>query len=89
VHESFVSFDPGNPEVSLRDPSVHWAQRVCPAFAGEPGLRYWRDDGDRYRTEWLTGESLVVRLKHVAHLIEKAQPGFYDDTTARDENLLD
>ena len=63
VHESLIFFDPSNPEVSLRDPSVFWAQRVFPTFLGEPGLQYWKSDGDRYRTEWPTGQSLVVRLK--------------------------
>ncbi len=77
VHESFIYFDPGNPDVSLGDPSVRWTQRVLPTFKGEPGLRYWRDDGDRYRAEWPTGHSLVVRLKPVEQLIEEADPGFY------------
>jgi hypothetical protein len=77
VHDSSIYFDPENPDVSLRDPSVRWTQRVLPTFEGEPGLRYWRNDGDRYRTEWPTGHSLVVRLKPIERLIEEADPTFY------------
>jgi len=76
-HESFIRFDPAHPEVSLGDSSVRWTQGVLPAFTGEPGLRYWRNDGDRYRAFWPTGRSLVVRLKLLRTLIERVEPGFY------------
>ncbi len=89
VHESFIYFDPANPAVSLRDQSIRWTQAVLPAFRGEPGLRYWKDDGDRYRTSWPTGQSLVVRLKLVRRLIEAAQPAFYSSRAEYDTGLLD
>lgn len=89
VHESFIFFDPSNPEVSLHDPSVMWTQRVFPTFLGEPGLQYWKDDGDRYRTEWPTGQSLVVRLKPIERLIEEIMPTFYGHDAECDEELLD
>ena len=89
VHESFIYFDANNPEVSLQDPSVRWTQRVFPTFIGEPSLKYWRDDGDRYRTEWPTGQSLIVRLNLIKHLIEKVMPTFYSNETDYTEQLLD
>jgi hypothetical protein len=85
VHESTIYFDPDNSAVSLRDPSVRWTQRVLPTFEGEPGLRYWRNDGDRYRTEWPTGHSLVVRLKPIERIVEEADPTFYEPSAAQVE----
>ena len=76
VHESFIYFDANNPEVSLQDSSVRWTQRVFPTFIGEPSLKYWKDDGDRYRTEWPTGQSLIVRLNLIKHLIEEGHANF-------------
>jgi len=66
-----------------------WTQRVFPTFLGEPGLQYWKDDGDRYRTEWPTGQSLVVRLKPIERLIEEIMPTFYGHDAECDEELLD
>ena len=88
VHESFIYFDADNPEVSLQDSSVRWTQRIYPTFIGEPALRYWKDDGDRYRTKWPTGQSLVVRLNVIKSLIEELMPTFYADQTDVDEQLL-
>ena len=89
MHESFIYFNANNPEVSLQDPSVRWTQRVFPTFIGEPSLKYWRDDGDRYRTEWPTGQSLIVRLNLIKHLIEKVKPTFYCNETDYTEQLFD
>jgi hypothetical protein len=88
VHESFFFFDPAHPDASLRDRSIRWTQAVCPAFVGEPGLKYWKNDGDRYRTQWPTGTSLVVRLEPIVRLVEAVQPAFYSERSGYDENLL-
>jgi hypothetical protein len=88
VHESLVFFDPARPDTTLRDRSVRWTQAICPAFVGEPGLKYWKNDGDRYRTEWPTGTSLVVRLKPIVRLLEAVQPAFYVERAEYDEGLL-
>lgn len=88
VHESFIYFDAANPEASLQDSSVRWTQRIYPTFIGEPTLKYWKDDGDRYRTKWPTGQSLVVRLNLIKGLIEEVMPTFYGDQTDDDEQLL-
>ena len=88
VHESFIYFDAANPEVSLQDSSVRWTQRIYPTFIGEPTLKYWKDDGDRYRTKWPTGQSLVVRLNLIKDLIEELVPTFYSNQTDDDEQLL-
>lgn len=89
VHESFICFDANNPEVSLKDSSVRWTQRIYPTFVGEPPLRYWKDDGDRYRTEWPTGQSLIVRLNLIKRLIEDIMPTFYSNEKEDIEQLLD
>ena len=89
VHESFIYFDVRDPEVSLKDSSVRWTQRIYPTFIGEPSLRYWKDDGDRYRTEWSTGQSLIVRLNLIKRLIEDVMPSFYSNETDDSEQLLD
>ena len=62
VHESLIRFDPRDPEARLGDESSVWTQKILPAFEGEPGLVYWRTDGDRWRCRWERGVSLVVRL---------------------------
>jgi hypothetical protein len=77
VHESFIYFDPGHPECRLGDDSLAWTQELAPAFPGEPGLRYWRDDGDRYRSYQAAGGSIIVRLKAVKRCIEAAEPGYF------------
>jgi hypothetical protein len=89
VHESFIYFDANNPEVSLKDSSVRWTQKIYPTFIGEPPLRYWKDDGDRYRTEWPTGQSLIVRLNLIKRLIEDVMPTFYSNEKEDIEQLLD
>jgi hypothetical protein len=70
VHESLISFDPGHPEVSLKDPSVAWHQLRAAAFDGEGGV-WFRDDGERYRAYPEFGGGTVVRLKVLAAAVAK------------------
>ncbi len=70
VHESLITFDPTNPSVSLRDPSVVWHQRRSAPFPGEAGVDFW-DDGQRYRAFPQFGGGSVVRLKMLKKLIER------------------
>ena len=46
VHESFIYFDPANPGVSLKDPSLHWTQKRFAPFPGEKDSPF-SDDGER------------------------------------------
>lgn len=62
VHESFIRFDPGNPSVSLKDPSLVWTQRRLPPFEGEQSSKF-TDDGDRFRAFPQYGGGTVVRLR--------------------------
>lgn len=62
VHESFITFDPREPETSLKDPVLVWHQRRSAPFAGETGVEFW-DDGQRYRAYPQYGGGAVVRLK--------------------------
>ena len=77
VHRSVVRFDPGDSAARLGDKDTVWEQGIQPAFSGEPGLIYWKTDGDRYRTLWESGQSIVVRLDPVAGAMERKYPGFY------------
>ena len=77
VHESTILFDTRRPQSRLGDPSVRWNQVILPAFPGEPGLKYWRTDGDRFRTVWPRGRSLVVRLISVKEALGALEPDFY------------
>ncbi|MBA7669420.1 hypothetical protein ES703_77550 [subsurface metagenome] len=77
VHESFINFDPSNPGISLKHRSVQWTQEIYPTFEGEAQLKYWKNDGDRYRAYWETGRSVIVRLKLIRDLIIEADPLFY------------
>lgn len=70
VHESFITFDPRTPEVSLRDPAVVWHQRRSAPFPGEAGVDFW-DDGQRYRAYPEYGGGAVVRLKMMRKLVER------------------
>jgi len=78
VHASQILFDPGEPELRLSHPGVRWLQQIRPTFIGEPGLQYWRNDGDRYRAYPEEGGSLVVRLSLIRELLESVEPGFYE-----------
>jgi hypothetical protein len=79
VHDSWIRFDPARSRISLADPSLEWLQTIQPAFDGETPLRYWKNDGHRYRSYQEEGGSLIVRLKMIQSLIEAAEPGFYDN----------
>jgi hypothetical protein len=84
VHDSWIRFDPGRPGISLGDPSLQWLQTIQPTFDGETPLRFWKNDGHRYRSYQEEGGSLIVRLKMIQALIEAAEPGFYDNEVVRD-----
>ncbi len=77
VHDSRVRFDPANPELSLSDPSLQWLQTIQPTFTGETPLRYWKNDGHRYRSYQEEGGSLIVRLKIIKTLLQAGEPNFY------------
>jgi len=70
VHESFITFDPGKPTASLKDPSVVWHNRRSAPFAGESGTEFF-DDGQRFRAYPQFGGGSVVRLKILTRLLEK------------------
>jgi hypothetical protein len=82
VHESFIAFDPANPSVSLRDPSVVWKQKRDAAFFGELDSPY-KDDGDRYRTGKWGGA--VVRLGAIQKVIATLTAKAARTTPARSE----
>jgi hypothetical protein len=52
-------------------------QTIEPAFVGETPLRYWKNDGHRYRSYQEEGGALIVRLKTIQALLEAAEPQFY------------
>ncbi len=79
VHDSWIRFDPVQSQLSLSDPSLEWLQRIEPAFAGETPLRFWKNDGHRYRSYQQEGGSLIVRLRLIQALIEAAEPRFYEN----------
>jgi hypothetical protein len=79
VHDSWIRFDPARPQVSLSDPSLEWLQTIEPAFVGETPLRYWKNDGHRYRSYQEEGGSLIVRLKMIQALLQAAEPHFYEN----------
>jgi len=68
VHESFIYFDPANPSVSLKDPSLHWTQKRYAPFIGEEFN--FADDGERFRNR-VNGGGKVVRLKAMVPVIDK------------------
>jgi hypothetical protein len=70
VHESFIYFDPGNPRVSLDDPSLNWTQKRCAPFPGERESPF-SDDGGRYRAFPELGGGRVVRLRLLLPVLEK------------------
>ena len=70
VHESFVYFDPAQPEISLSDPSLDWTQKRYAPFPGEKDSPF-SDDGERYRAFGELGGGRVVRIKALAPAIEK------------------
>ncbi|MCL2042768.1 MAG: peptidoglycan endopeptidase [Treponema sp.] len=67
VHESFIYFNPANPNVSLRDPSLRWTQRREAPFPGEMAVPF-ADDGERYRASRGLGGGRVVRIRQMSLL---------------------
>jgi hypothetical protein len=65
VHDSYIHFDPAQPEVNLGDPSLVWSQTRYPPFPGEKASPF-SDDGERYRAYPELGGGRVVRLKALA-----------------------
>jgi hypothetical protein len=70
VHESYIYFDPANPHISLKDPSLNWTQERYPPFPGEKASPF-SDDGKRFRAYPEHGGGRVVRLRAVAAVIDK------------------
>jgi hypothetical protein len=77
VHESYIYFDPIESEAHLTSSGVTWTQEIFPTFPGETGLRFWRNDGDRYRSYMDGDGSLVVRLNIIRDLLESLDPDYY------------
>jgi hypothetical protein len=70
VHESFIYFDPANPQVSLGSSSLNWTQKRYAPFPGEKESPF-SDDGERYRAFSSLGGGRVVRLRPLAPVVEK------------------
>jgi hypothetical protein len=70
VHESFIHFDPAQPEVRLSDPSIVWTQKRYPPFPGELASPY-SDDGERYRAYPEFGGGRVVRVRVIEETVKK------------------
>jgi hypothetical protein len=68
IHESFIYFDPAQPDVSLSDPGLNWTQQRQAPFPGEKASPF-SDDGKRYRA---FGGGRVVRFKFIGELRIKA-----------------
>jgi hypothetical protein len=62
AHESFIRFDPAEPELSLSDPALQWTQARYPPFPGEKASPF-SNDGERYRAFPEHGGGKVVRLR--------------------------
>jgi len=70
VHESFIYFDPANPDVSLSSPSLRWTQKRFAPFPGEYDSPF-SDDGERYRAYNEQGGGKVIRLRALIPAIER------------------
>jgi hypothetical protein len=70
VHESFIYFDPANPNISLGNPALNWTQKRQAPFPGEKSSPF-PDDGSRYRAYSELGGGRVVRLRPVTQAIER------------------
>jgi hypothetical protein len=66
AHDSYIYFDVGNTNVSLKDKSVRWQQKRFSPFEGEH-ISIFSDDGERYRAY---GGGRVVRLNLITDLIQ-------------------
>jgi hypothetical protein len=67
VHESFIHFNPANPDISLNSPALQWTQKRFAPFPGEKDSPF-SDDGERYRA---FGGGKVVRLQALVPVIER------------------
>jgi hypothetical protein len=74
VHESFIYFDPREPQISLGDPSLNWTQKRYAPFPGEK-VSPFSDDGGRYRAFPELGGGRVVRLRPLVPVLEKLGGG--------------
>jgi len=70
AHESFIYFDPSNPDISLGDTKLNWTQQRQAPFPGEKPSPF-SDDGERYRAFSEKGGGRVVRLRILGTVIEK------------------
>ena len=70
VHESFIYFNPENPDISLSDPSLHWTQKRFAPFPGEYDSPF-SEDGERYRAYNEHGGGRVIRMRALIPVIEK------------------
>jgi hypothetical protein len=70
VHESFIYFNPANPQVSLGSSALNWTQKRYAPFPGEKESPF-SDDGERYRAFPELGGGRVVRLRPLAPVVEK------------------
>jgi len=70
VHESYIHFDPLNPDISLSDPSLHWTQKRFAPFPGEYDSPF-SEDGERYRAYNEHGGGRVVRMRDLIPAIER------------------
>ena len=70
VHDSFIYFDPANPDVSLSDPSLVWTKMRHPPFPGERTSAFV-NDGERFRAFPEHGGGRVVRLRTVSEAIAR------------------
>jgi hypothetical protein len=70
VHESFIHFNPANPNVSLSHPSLSWTQKRFAPFPGERDSPF-SDDGERYRAFSEHGGGRVVRIRVLEPVIER------------------
>ena len=70
VHESFIYFDPAAPNVSIKDPGLHWTQKRFAPFPGEQDSPF-SDDGERYRAYSEFGGGKVVRIRALIQVIER------------------
>jgi hypothetical protein len=70
AHESFIYFNPAQPNVHLSDPSITWTQKRSSPFPGELAPPF-SDDGERYRAYPESGGGRVVRLRLVEEAVRK------------------
>ncbi|MCL2800576.1 MAG: peptidoglycan endopeptidase [Treponema sp.] len=68
AHDSFIYFDPQNPNISLKDPNLVWSQRRSPPFTGEEVP--FTNDGEIYRHR-VNGGGRVVRLRALVPVVER------------------